>query len=153
MASLTSPSASRSSPSRRLSSAVFPSSRLALGFFFFSSTSIGRIARTSGFSCGISYFYYGRRGRIDLLKKIDAIVRTGKLEEIKAALEEAGLVGMTTEPVRGHGRQQGRTELYRGSTYAINLLPKVRIEVIVPDDRLEDTLAIIVQVAQTGEIG
>jgi len=87
------------------------------------------------------------------LKKIDAIVRTGKLEEIKAALEEAGLVGMTTEPVRGHGRQQGRTELYRGSTYAINLLPKVRIEVIVPDDRLEDTLAIIVQVAQTGEIG
>jgi nitrogen regulatory protein P-II 1 len=87
------------------------------------------------------------------LKKIDAIVRTGKLEEIKAALEEAGLVGMTTEPVRGHGRQQGRTELYRGSTYAINLLPKVRIEVIVPDDRLEDALAVIVQVAQTGEIG
>ncbi|MDQ2986184.1 MAG: P-II family nitrogen regulator [Armatimonadota bacterium] len=87
------------------------------------------------------------------MKKIDAIVRTGKLEEVKAALEEAGIVGMSTEPVRGHGRQQGRTELYRGSTYAINLLPKVRIEVVVADERLEDALAIIAQAAHTGEIG
>ncbi len=60
---------------------------------------------------------------------------------------------MSTEPVRGHGRQQGRTELYRGSTYAINLLPKVRIEVVVADERLEDALAIIAQAAHTGEIG
>lgn len=88
-----------------------------------------------------------------MLKKIDAIIRNGKLEEVKAALEEAGIVGMSTEPVRGHGRQQGRTELYRGSTYAINLLPKVRIEVVVSDERLEDALAIIAQAAHTGEIG
>jgi nitrogen regulatory protein P-II 1 len=87
------------------------------------------------------------------LKKIDAIVRTGKLEDVKAALEEAGIVGMSTEPVRGHGRQQGRTELHRGSTYAINLLPKVRIEVIVADDRVEDAVAIISAAARTGEIG
>ena len=90
---------------------------------------------------------------MSLLKKIDAIVRTGKLEEIKAALEQAGIVGMSTEAVRGHGRQQGRTELYRGSTYAINLLPKVRIEVVVSDDRLEDAIVIISETAHTGEIG
>jgi len=87
------------------------------------------------------------------LKKIDAIIRTGKLEEVKAALEEAGIVGMSTEPVRGHGRQQGRTELHRGSTYAINLLPKVRIEVVVADERVDDAVAIICEVARTGEIG
>lgn len=87
------------------------------------------------------------------MKKIDAIVRAGKLEEVKAALEEAGIVGLSTEPVRGHGRQQGRTELHRGSTYGINLLPKVRIEVVVRDDRVEDAVAIIVETARTGEIG
>jgi nitrogen regulatory protein P-II 1 len=87
------------------------------------------------------------------MKKLDCIVRVNKLEEIKAALEEAGIVGMTTESVRGHGRQQGRTELYRGSTYSVNLLPKVRIELFLPDERVEDAIAIICQAAHSGEIG
>jgi nitrogen regulatory protein P-II 1 len=88
-----------------------------------------------------------------VVKKIDAIVRVAKLEEVKAALEEIGIAGMTTESVRGHGRQQGRTELYRGSTYSINLLPKVRIEVVVPDERLDEAIAVIEEAARTGEIG
>lgn len=87
------------------------------------------------------------------MKRIDAIVRVNKLEDVKAHLEEAGIYGMTTEPVRGHGRQQGRTELYRGSTYAVNLLPKVRIEVFVRDDQVEAAVEAICQSARTGEIG
>ncbi len=87
------------------------------------------------------------------MKKIDAIVRVNKIEEIKARLEEVGIVGLTTETVRGHGRQQGRTELYRGSTYSINLLPKARIEVVVRDDQLETAIEAILDAAQTGEIG
>lgn len=87
------------------------------------------------------------------MKKLDCIIRVNKLEEVKAALEEAGIVGMTTEPVRGHGRQQGRTELYRGSTYSINLLPKVRIEVVVRDNQLEQAIDVISDVARSGEIG
>ncbi|MBA3726442.1 MAG: P-II family nitrogen regulator [Armatimonadetes bacterium] len=87
------------------------------------------------------------------MKKLDCIIRVNKLEEVKAALEQAGIVGMTTEPVRGHGRQQGRTELYRGSTYSINLLPKVRIEVVVRDNQLEQAIEVISDVARSGEIG
>lgn len=87
------------------------------------------------------------------MKKIDCIVRSNKIEEVKSALEEAGIFGLTTEPVRGHGRQQGRTELYRGSTYSINLLPKARIEVIVSDEQVERAIDAIVAAARTGEIG
>lgn len=87
------------------------------------------------------------------MKKLDCIIRTNKLESVKAALEEVGIVGMTTEPVRGHGRQQGRTELYRGSTYSINLLPKVRIEIVVRDDQVEKAIEAVMDSAHTGEIG
>lgn len=87
------------------------------------------------------------------MKKLDCIVRAGKLEDVKNALEEAGIFGMSTEPIRGHGRQQGRTELYRGSTYSINLLPKIRIEVVVLDEDMERAIEIISAAARTGEIG
>lgn len=87
------------------------------------------------------------------MKKIDAIIRTTKLDAVKSRLEEAGIVGLTTEPVRGHGRQQGRTELYRGSTYSINLLPKARIEVIVRDDQVETAVSVIREAAHSGEVG
>jgi nitrogen regulatory protein P-II 1 len=87
------------------------------------------------------------------MKKVDCVIRANKLEAAKAALEEAGIVGMSVESVRGHGRQQGRTELYRGSTYSINLLPKVRIEVVVPDSRVEDVVDIVCSIARSGEIG
>lgn len=76
-----------------------------------------------------------------------------RLEEVKQALEEAGIRGMSCEQVRGYGRQQGRTDKYRGSAYALNLLPKMRIEVVVPDDMLEEALEVIVQAAHSGEIG
>jgi nitrogen regulatory protein PII len=76
-----------------------------------------------------------------------------KLEEVKTALEVAGIAGFSCEQVRGYGRQMGRTDKYRGSTYAVNLLPKMRIEVYVKDSEQEDAIDAIVRAAQTGEIG
>lgn len=87
------------------------------------------------------------------VKRLDCIIRINKLEEVKAALEEAGIFGMSTETVRGHGRQLGRTELYRGSTYSVNLLPKARIEIVLKDDQVERAVEIICDAARTGEIG
>jgi nitrogen regulatory protein P-II 1 len=87
------------------------------------------------------------------VKRIEAYVRVNKLEEVKAALEDAGIYGLTCEQVRGYGRQLGRTDKYRGSTYAVNLLPKMKIEVVVKDSDLEEALDAIVKTAQTGEIG
>jgi len=87
------------------------------------------------------------------MKRIEAFIRLGKLEDVKQALEEAGIYGLSCEQVRGYGRQFGRTDKYRGSTYAVNLLPKMRVEVVVKDEDLEDALAAIVGATQTGEIG
>lgn len=87
------------------------------------------------------------------MKRIEAYVRVNKLEEVKDALEEAGIHGLSCEPVRGYGRQLGRTDKYRGSTYAVNLLPKMRIEVVVRDQDLEPAIEAIVGATQTGEIG
>lgn len=87
------------------------------------------------------------------MKKIEAFVRVNKLEEVKNALEEVGLFGMSCEQVRGYGRQLGRTDKYRGSTYALNLLPKMRIEVVVKDEDLEGAIEAIISATHTGEIG
>jgi nitrogen regulatory protein P-II 1 len=87
------------------------------------------------------------------VKRIEAIVRVNKLEDVKQALEAIGVVGLTCEQVRGYGRQFGRTDKYRGSTYAVNLLPKMKIEVVVKDADLEEALQAIVGSTQTGEIG
>ena len=87
------------------------------------------------------------------MKRIEAYVRVNKLEDVQSALEEIGVMGMSCEQVRGYGRQQGRTDKYRGSTYALNLIPKMKIEVVVTDDDLEASVAAIVGAAQTGEIG
>jgi len=87
------------------------------------------------------------------VKKIDAIVRVNKLEDVKSALEAVGVPGMSVEQVRGYGRQQGQTEHFRGSTYALNLVPKVRIVVVVNDEDLEPALSAIVEAARSGEIG
>jgi nitrogen regulatory protein P-II 1 len=87
------------------------------------------------------------------MKRIEAFIRVNKLEEVKQALEEAGIRGMSCEQVRGYGRQMGRTDKYRGSTYAVNLLPKMRIEVVVKDEDLEEALAAIVAASHTGEMG
>ncbi len=87
------------------------------------------------------------------MKRIEAFIRVNKLEEVKQALEDVGVQGMSCGQVKGYGRQLGRTDKYRGSTYAVNLLPKMQVEVIVKDEELEDALDAIVKASQTGEIG
>lgn len=87
------------------------------------------------------------------MKRLEAFIRVNQLEDVKIALEEVGLFGLTCEPVRGYGRQQGRTDKYRGSTYALNLVPKMRVEVVMVDEMVEPAIAAILSVASTGEIG
>jgi nitrogen regulatory protein P-II 1 len=87
------------------------------------------------------------------MKRIEAFVRVNRLEAVKASLEDAGILGMSCEQVRGYGRQLGRTDKYRGSTYAVNLLPKMKIEVYVRDEELSEAIDAIVTATQTGEIG
>jgi len=87
------------------------------------------------------------------MKKIECVIRPIKIDEVKAALESIGIVGMTVADVRGYGKQRGRTEKYRGNTYVVNLLPKVKIEIVVPDDRAEEVVEIALEAAQTGEVG
>ena len=87
------------------------------------------------------------------MKRIEAYIRVNKLEDVKRELEESGILGLTCEQVRGYGRQQGRTDKYRGSTYALNLIPKMKVEVVVRDEDLETALQAILESAQTGEVG
>ncbi|WOC14521.1 P-II family nitrogen regulator [Gordonia sp. MP11Mi] len=87
------------------------------------------------------------------MKLITAIVKPFTLEDIKAALEQIGIVGMTVSEVQGYGRQKGHTEVYRGAEYAVDFVPKVRVEVIVDDDLLDQVIETIVDAARTGKIG
>lgn len=85
--------------------------------------------------------------------KIEAIIRHFKLEDVKNALTEQGIAGMTITEVRGFGRQKGHTETYRGTEYAVDFVPKVKLEVAVSDDKLQATIDTIIRTAQTGQIG
>src|SRR6267143_490700 len=87
------------------------------------------------------------------MKKIEAIIKPFKLDDVKEALTEIGVIGMTVTEVRGFGRQKGHTELYRGSEYTVDFLPKVKIEVVVPDHLVDKVTATIVGAAKTGSIG
>jgi nitrogen regulatory protein P-II 1 len=87
------------------------------------------------------------------MKKIEAIIRPFRLDEVKDALEEAGVVGMTITEVKGYGRQKGHTELYRGAEYVVDFVPKVKIEVVVDDALAEKTVDAIVQAGHSGRIG
>jgi len=87
------------------------------------------------------------------MKRIEAYIRVNKLEEVKQALEDAGVSGLSCGQIRGYGRQLGRTDKYRGSTYAVNLLPKLCVEVFVTDEQLDDAVDAIQKACQTGEIG
>jgi nitrogen regulatory protein P-II 1 len=87
------------------------------------------------------------------MKKIEAIVRHFKLEDVKNALTQQGITGMTVTEVRGFGRQKGHAEMYRGTEYTVDFVPKVKVEVVVPSDRLQTTLDAIMKAAQTGQIG
>ena len=87
------------------------------------------------------------------MKRIEAIIKPYKLEDVKDALTGAGVIGMTVSEVRGFGRQKGHTELYRGGEYTVEFLPKMKVEVIVPDGLADKVAALIVGAAKTGSIG
>jgi nitrogen regulatory protein P-II 1 len=87
------------------------------------------------------------------MKKIEAIIKPFKLEEVKDALADLGIEGMTVSEVKGFGRQKGHTEIYRGSEYTVDFLPKIKIEVVLADSLLDNAVAAIVKAAKTGKIG
>jgi nitrogen regulatory protein P-II 1 len=87
------------------------------------------------------------------MKKIEAIIKPFKLEEVKDALAEVGVEGMTVSEVKGFGRQKGHTEIYRGSEYTVDFLPKIKLEIVVSDSTLETAVSAIVRSAKTGKIG
>jgi len=87
------------------------------------------------------------------LKKIEAIIKPFKLEEVKEALTEAGIEGMTATEVKGFGRQKGHTEIYRGSEYTVDFLPKVKLEIVLPEASVPKAVAAILKAAKTGKIG
>ena len=87
------------------------------------------------------------------MKQVTAIIKPFKLDDVKAALETLGVLGLTVSEVRGYGRQKGHTEVYRGAEYTVDLVPKVRVEVLVDDADAADVTEVVVKAAQTGRIG
>ena len=87
------------------------------------------------------------------MKKIEAIIKPFKLDDVKEALFEIGISGITVSEVKGHGRQQGHTELYRGAEYVVDFLPKVKIEIVVKEEEVEKVIKTIMENARTGKIG
>src|SRR5947209_15953349 len=87
------------------------------------------------------------------MKKIEAIIQPFKLDEVKEALKAIGIDGMTITDVRGHGRQKGHKEIYRGQEYNVDLLPKVKVELVVPSDRADEVIKTLASAARTGKIG
>jgi nitrogen regulatory protein PII len=87
------------------------------------------------------------------MKKIEAIIKPFKLEEVKSALADIGIEGMTVTEVKGFGRQKGHTEIYRGSEYTVDFLPKIKLEVVVSDDVADKAVDVIIKAAKTGKIG
>src|SRR4026207_521850 len=87
------------------------------------------------------------------MKKVEAIIKPFKLEEVKDALGDVGIEGMTVSEVKGFGRQKGHTEIYRGSEYTVDFLPKIKLEIVVSADRLDSAVGAIIKSAKTGKIG
>ncbi len=87
------------------------------------------------------------------MKKIEAIIKPYKLDEVKDSLSDIGIEGMTVTEVKGFGRQKGHTQIYRGSEYTVDFLPKIRIELVIPDNRLDIAVFTIIRAAKTGKIG
>jgi nitrogen regulatory protein PII len=88
-----------------------------------------------------------------VMKKVEAIIKPFKLEEVKDALADMGIDGMTVSEVKGFGRQKGHTEIFRGSEYTVDFMPKIKVEVVVADEQAEQAMAAIVKAAKTGKIG
>jgi nitrogen regulatory protein P-II 1 len=87
------------------------------------------------------------------MKKIEAVIQPHKFEDVKEALKNIGITGMTVLEARGHGRQKGHKDVYRGMEYQVDLLPKVKLEIVAPDDRLEEAIGTLANAARTGKIG
>jgi nitrogen regulatory protein P-II 1 len=87
------------------------------------------------------------------MKKIEAIIQPFKFDEVKEALTQTGVEGMTITEVKGFGRQKGHKEIYRGSEYTVDVLPKVKIEIVAPDDKVESIVKVVLETAKTGKIG
>ncbi|WP_320035197.1 P-II family nitrogen regulator [Halarcobacter sp.] len=87
------------------------------------------------------------------MKKIEAVIKPFKLEDVKDALTQAGITGMTVADVKGYGRQQGHSELYRGAEYVVDFLPKIKIELVVAEEDVDSTIDLIINSAKTGKIG
>ena len=87
------------------------------------------------------------------MTKVEAVIQTSKLDPVKDALHEIGVEGMTVLEARGHGRQKGHTEVYRGREYSVDLLPKIKIEMVLADSRVEEVVETILKAARTGQIG
>ena len=87
------------------------------------------------------------------MKKIEAVIKPFKLDDVKEALNDIGIHGMTVSEVKGYGRQKGHTEIYRGAEYAVDFIPKLKIEIILEDDRLSEVIEVIQKAASTGKIG
>jgi nitrogen regulatory protein P-II 1 len=87
------------------------------------------------------------------MKKIEAVIKPFKLDDVKAALTSAGIIGMTVTEVRGFGRQKGHTEMYRGGEYTVDFLPKIKLEIVVPDSLADKVVSLVVAAARTGSIG
>ncbi len=87
------------------------------------------------------------------MKRIEAIIKPFKLEDVKDALSEAGITGMTVSDVKGYGRQQGHNELYRGAEYVIDFLPKIKLDIIIEESKVDEVVELITEAARTGKIG
>ena len=87
------------------------------------------------------------------MKKIEAVIKPFKLDEVREALSEVGITGLTVTEVKGFGRQKGHTELYRGAEYVVDFLPKIKVEIVITDDIVDQTVEAIIKAAQTGKIG
>ena len=87
------------------------------------------------------------------MKKVEAIIKPFKLDEVKDKLNDIGIKGITVTEVKGFGRQKGHTELYRGAEYVVDFLPKIKLEIVIPDDQLDEVIDTIMKTAQTGRIG
>jgi len=88
-----------------------------------------------------------------MMKKIEAVIKPFKLDDVREALSEIGITGMTVTEVKGFGRQKGHTELYRGAEYVVDFLPKVKLEIVIADERVDDCVEAITNAARTGKIG
>ena len=97
--------------------------------------------------------WHGKQRKTKTMKKIEAIIKPFKLEEVKDALAEIGIEGMTVSEVKGFGRQKGHTEIYRGSEYTVDFLPKIKIELVIADGQKDAAVGAIIKAAKTGKIG